>query len=100
MNLGPVAAVMPDVPANPRPDGLGYNPRCIRRDINPHASRVTHANFTYQLITQPANSDVGNFQSGMQGNFTIGHWGVHVGGHYTIGADPGGVCCPQRTESE
>jgi tyrosinase len=34
VNLGPVSVAI-DVPikANPRADGLGYNPRCVRRDI-------------------------------------------------------------------
>jgi tyrosinase len=27
----------------------------------------------------------------MQGLFSLGQWGVHTGGHFTVGGDPGGV---------
>lgn len=27
----------------------------------------------------------------MQGQFALGQWGVHTGGHFTIGGDPRGV---------
>ncbi|KAH9214621.1 hypothetical protein DL95DRAFT_435895 [Leptodontidium sp. 2 PMI_412] len=90
VNLGPVFPSISGVPPNPQFDGLGYNPRCLRRDINPHAAAVTATNYTYKLITEPLNADIYWFQTVMQGQFADGKWGVHTGGHFTIGGDPGG----------
>jgi len=52
---------------------------------------VTATNYTYALITDPLHADIYWFQTVMQGQFPEGKWGVHTGGHYTIGGDPGGV---------
>ncbi|KAH7348468.1 hypothetical protein BKA65DRAFT_261082 [Rhexocercosporidium sp. MPI-PUGE-AT-0058] len=90
VNLGPLAASISDVPPNPQADGLGYNPRCLRRDVNPNSSAVTATNYTYSLITEPLHADIYWFQTVMQGQFPEGKWGVHAGGHFTIGGDPGG----------
>lgn len=90
VNLGPVFPSISEVPVNPQFDGLGYNPRCLRRDVNPHAAAVTATNYTYHLINDPANADIYWFQTVMQGQFDLGRWGVHTGGHFTIGGDPGG----------
>ncbi|KAK4194155.1 hypothetical protein QBC40DRAFT_321258 [Triangularia verruculosa] len=87
VNLGPIAPIL-QLPRNPRSDGLGYNPRCLRRDVNKNSAAVTTANYTYDLITK--NNDVYWFQTVMEGQFPQGKWGVHAGGHYTIGGDPGG----------
>lgn|SRR3569833_1059735 len=89
VNLGPVAGVMPDVPNNTRSDGYGYNPRCLRRDVNKYSAAVTTVNYTLDLIEN--NSDIYWFETVMQGQPTQGKWGVHAGGHFTIGGDPGGV---------
>ncbi|OBR09910.1 Tyrosinase central domain-containing protein [Colletotrichum higginsianum IMI 349063] len=87
-NLGPLAPVLTDVPPNPRQDGLGYNPRCLRRDINPNSSKFTSEAHTYDLLTQ--NPDIYWFQTVMQGEMEKGQPGVHGGGHFTISGDPGG----------
>ncbi|KAK3690371.1 hypothetical protein B0T22DRAFT_380032 [Podospora appendiculata] len=87
VNLGPLAPTL-TIKANPRSDGLGYNPRCLRRDINKNAAAVTTANYTLDLITK--NSNVYWFQTVMEGQFAQGKWGVHSGGHYTISGDPAG----------
>lgn len=94
VRLGPIQGTLPDVPANPQTDGLGYNPRCLRRDVNIHSAAVTKTNFTYDLITNPGYTDIYWFETAMQGIFSIGEWGVHTGGHFTIGGDPGGVSSP------
>ncbi|GAB7359888.1 hypothetical protein MBLNU230_g7416t1 [Neophaeotheca triangularis] len=88
-NLGPVAPYLEDVRANPRPDGLGYNPRCLRRDIGAYVAKreSTDANTT-ALITE--NTDIGSFQTIMQGVFDQGIVGVHTAGHMWIAGDPGG----------
>ncbi|KAI9641430.1 hypothetical protein NHQ30_010237 [Ciborinia camelliae] len=90
VHLGPVFGTISGTPVNPRADGFGYNPRCLRRDVNVHSAAVTQTNYTYDLITNPSNADIYWFQTVMQGLFSIGEWGVHTGGHFTIGGDPGG----------
>ncbi|KAF2748439.1 Di-copper centre-containing protein [Sporormia fimetaria CBS 119925] len=84
VNLGPVIS-----PGNPGPFGLGYNPRCIKRDISQFAANgwskdedvadliKTHKNFYW-------------FSTLMQGDFMKGYLGVHTAGHFTVGGDPGG----------
>ncbi|KAK5659064.1 hypothetical protein OQA88_1152 [Cercophora sp. LCS_1] len=88
VNIGPIAPSLTNLPRNPRSDGLGYNPRCLRRDVNRNAAAVTFSNYTYNLITQ--NKDAYWFQTVMEGQFPQGKWGVHTGGHYTVGGDPAG----------
>ncbi|EMR89560.1 hypothetical protein ACHAPC_005106 [Botrytis cinerea] len=90
VHLGPVFGTISGTPVNPQADGFGYNPRCLRRDVNVHSAAVTKTNYTYDLITNPSNADIYWFQTVMQGLFSIGEWGVHTGGHYTVGGDPGG----------
>lgn len=58
VNLGPVAPTIANIPINPQPDGLGYNPRCLRRDVNVNSAIVTHSNYTYHLITDHLNADI------------------------------------------
>ncbi|KAI5776378.1 tyrosinase central domain-containing protein [Geopyxis carbonaria] len=88
VNLGPVAAVLSGVTANPSADGLGYNPRCLKRDLNPAAAAWTTTAETVALIT--GQQTLGGFQTRMQGDFANGFLGVHSGGHFSIGGDPGG----------
>ena len=89
MNLGPATPVLPDIHPNPQSNGLGYNPRCIVRDISSYVStRWTKDSDIYDLIV--GYTDVGSFQSRLQGDFPNGYLGIHAGGHYTIGGDPGG----------
>jgi len=70
-------------PKNPRSDGYGYNPRCIRRDISNYLTQrdATTAKIA-SLITGAAN--INAFQTQMQANN-----GVHPAGHFTISGDPG-----------
>ncbi|KAF9638021.1 Tyrosinase [Lasiodiplodia theobromae] len=89
VNLGPVSSTMPGIEPNPQPDGLGYNPRCLRRDINQYiSSSWTKDNDTAWLIRE--HDDIGTFQRWMQGVISSKFFGVHAGGHMTIGGDPGG----------
>lgn len=79
------------IPPNPRPDGLGYNPRCIRRDLSiQSALGANDANITSLITLSPT---VGTFQDTMQSAFfspTNPEYGVHTAGHYIVGGDPGG----------
>lgn len=62
------------VPPNPQADGLGYNPRCLSRDINTQAFNETRDEMVVDLITN--YPDILSFQNKMQ-NFTLGVMGVH-----------------------
>lgn len=88
VNLGPVSPVLPDLNPNPEFTGLGYNPRCLRRDINKAASAWTSDSYVTSLIKSSA--DFLSFSTTMQGDFGAGFLGVHTGGHFTVGGDPGG----------
>jgi hypothetical protein len=89
VNLGPVTPLLSYIHPNPQSDGLGYNPRCIVRDISSYVStNWTKDSDIYDLIV--GYTDVGSFQSRLQGDFPKGYLGIHAGGHFTIGGDPGG----------
>jgi len=88
VNLGPVVGLFADSPHNPQSNGLGYNPRCLRRDISSVASASTSDRNTSDLIMDYSN--IGDFQDTMQGDFAAGLIGVHTAGHYIVGGDPGG----------
>ncbi|CAO2649725.1 Nn.00g010170.m01.CDS01 [Neocucurbitaria sp. VM-36] len=89
VNLGPVAPVLTDIKPNPELTGLGYNPRCLRRDISKAASQGwTKDSDVASLIKN--SKDFLTFTNTMQGDFPNGFLGVHTGGHFTIGGDPGG----------
>lgn len=92
VHLGPVASGLPGIaPPNPQPDGLGYNPRCLRRDQSQYSARTasTDKNST-DLIKQ--NPTIESFQDVMQGGFNFGLplLGVHTAGHFWVNGDPGG----------
>lgn len=94
VHLGPVSpSVDPAPPRNPRSDGYGDNPRCLRRDIsNQLSSRYSRTEDIVSLITN--SRDLATFQNVMQGagGFGLGGggMGVHSAGHFTIAGDPGG----------
>jgi tyrosinase len=77
VNLGPVSSSTTSVDG-----GLGYNPRCLSRDINPYiaAGYLTWSDL-YYIISQ---TDIYDFQMTLQGIPGIGI-GTHGGGHYTVG---------------
>lgn len=87
--LGPMSPAYDNLTANPRADGLGLNPRCLRRDINPWVStRFTSDLNTSSLIE--TYDDISDFQTVMQGNFPAAEMGTHTAGHMSINGDPGG----------
>jgi tyrosinase len=70
-------------PRNPRQDGYGYNPRCIKRDISGYlVQRDSTPAKTAALITN--SKTIGSFQDTMQAAN-----GVHSSGHFTVSGDPG-----------
>lgn len=94
VSLGPKSTVVDNIPKNPRSDGLGANPRCLRRDVNRNSALGATANYTYSLIMD--NKDIDSFYNRYLGQPPLKNdahpWGLHNAGHYIIGGDPGGVC--------
>lgn len=92
VHLGPVVLPQYGSPnftsaANP----LADNPRCLKRDLNGYVTKKwsSFRNST-RLIADYDTIEL--FQAYMQGDtrYVLGELGVHGGGHYTIGGDPGG----------
>jgi tyrosinase len=73
----------PAPPKNPRADGFGYNPRCIKRDISNYLTQrdATTAKIAALITT---SKTIGSFQDTMQSG-----QGVHGAGHFTVAGDPG-----------
>src|SRR4051794_28267023 len=93
VSLGPKSTIVRNIPANPRADGLGSNPRCLRRDVNKNSAAGARANYTYSAIMD--NKDIDSFYNRYLGQPQLKGdthpWGIHSAGHYIIGGDPGGV---------
>lgn len=92
VHLGPVDPSLQIHGLKAQPgNGLDYNPRCLRRDISSYVSMMwTKTSDVMRLLKN--YTEIGPFQDVMQGFSPEEHFGVHGGGHYTIGGDPGGVC--------
>ncbi|KAF7443068.1 Tyrosinase domain containing protein [Pyrenophora tritici-repentis] len=85
VNLGPIdlADGADKIPKNSRRDGLGYNPRCVKRDLTSYlTTRFTHPQQIADFITK--HKDIKSFQDDFQA-FN----GMHSVGHLTISGDPG-----------
>jgi tyrosinase len=66
VSLGPSRmARSSSVPKNPQADGLGSNPRCLRRDINRNAAMGATADRAYKLIAE--SNDINAFYNGLLG---------------------------------
>ena len=78
VNLGP-ASYEPKVGNG---SGLDYNPRCMKRDVSLDFAKTTKPTDVVALIG--GNNDLEAFSS----FFELPN-GLHAGGHFTIGGDPG-----------
>ncbi|KAI9036121.1 tyrosinase family protein [Aspergillus affinis] len=87
VNLGPVLPSL-NVTKGQNGTGLNYNPRCLRRDISKYSANWTTTEIISDLILDHDN--IWTFQNRLQGDAATGYVGIHSGGHYTIGGDPGG----------
>lgn len=88
LNLGPVTLNLPGNASLSNGDGLAYNPRCLKRDLTNFANqRFANASSIARLIL--ISFDIEDFQMRMQGVPGSDDIGVHGGGHYAIGGDPG-----------
>lgn len=89
VNMGPVALDAPGGVVVTNPDGpLAYNPRCLKRDLS-NAVNANYANATAILSNILKPQTVADFQLQLQGIPGSGNIGVHGGGHYSLGGDPG-----------
>lgn len=89
VNLGPIALDVPGGgPQQSNPAGpFAHNPRCLRRDLSDAVNqRFANASSVRHVLSQDT---VANFQMIMQGIPGSGDIGVHGGGHYSLGGDPG-----------
>ncbi|USW53164.1 Putative tyrosinase copper-binding domain, di-copper centre-containing domain superfamily [Septoria linicola] len=74
VNLGPMAPALAYITPNPQKDGLGHNPRCLRRDIGAHAAKTwSKDSDAHALITQSPTSAPSKRRC-----------------HFFTGGDPGG----------
>ncbi|KAI1088384.1 hypothetical protein F5B19DRAFT_428377 [Rostrohypoxylon terebratum] len=93
VSLGPTSMSMgANVPKNPRSDGTGKNPRCLRRDVNRDATMGARADRAFHLLNNSANIDT--FYNELLGTPPPKNdpypWGIHTAGHYVAAVDPGG----------
>ncbi|KAI1764646.1 Di-copper centre-containing protein [Hypoxylon sp. FL1150] len=93
VNLGPTSmSTATNVTKNPRADGTGLNPRCLRRDVNRNAAMGATADRAYDLIT--GNDEMDGFYNQLLGTPPPQNdpypWGIHTAGHYIAAVDPGG----------
>ncbi|OAA60507.1 putative domain, di-copper centre [Niveomyces insectorum RCEF 264] len=93
VSLGPTQmATGSNLPKNPRSDGTGSNPRCLRRDVNRNAAMGATADRAYSLIH--GNDNIDGFYEQLLGSPIPKNdpypWGIHTAGHYIAAVDPGG----------
>ncbi|KAF3054156.1 hypothetical protein E8E11_011943 [Didymella keratinophila] len=88
VNLGPAALQLTNGSTIANGNGLSYNPRCLKRDLTDYANKKW-ANATAVVSLILVNKDIDSFQMTMQGIPGSGNIGVHGGGHYSMGGDPG-----------
>ncbi|KAF2112089.1 hypothetical protein BDV96DRAFT_614416 [Lophiotrema nucula] len=91
IHLGPLMPTMDpalNIPKNPRTDGFGDNPRCLRRDVNNYY--ITNWMKPTDLAAQiTGTTTIGKFQDTLQNGFSTSQ-ALHSSGHFSIWGDPGG----------
>lgn len=89
VNLGPAALDEPGgISASNSNGSLSYNPRCLKRDLTDYVVQK-YANATAVLSNILDYDNVYDFEYAMQGVPGSGSLGIHGGGHYAMGGDPG-----------
>ncbi|KAJ5290822.1 Di-copper centre-containing protein [Penicillium angulare] len=88
LHLGPAALSLPGGNMSIASNPLNYNPRCLKRDLT-SALLQSYANYTSIVSLILENNDIWDFEMVMQGVPGSGAIGVHGGGHYSMGGDPG-----------
>ncbi|CAN9145974.1 unnamed protein product [Alternaria alternata] len=98
VNLGPLFPASECVALNPNQDfgpsyGLGYNPRCLMRDITSFTGEgwLKDDDVVSLLKSDSYQSFWENLQGGAPpNNFENNFMGVHTAGHFILGGDPAG----------
>ena len=87
VNVGPVRPGMDGLKANPN-GSLGYNPRCLRRDLTSYTAGkwFTAANL-FNITIGSASGSIADFQNELQGRFADGFLGMHAAGHFAVGGE-------------
>ncbi|KAF2997425.1 hypothetical protein E8E13_005848 [Curvularia kusanoi] len=88
VNLGPVLLPLPNGTVVSTGSGFAPNPRCLKRDLTSSINRA-FANASSIATTILSNPTIASFQTALQGVPGSGNIGVHGGGHYALGGDPG-----------
>ncbi|KAI8963059.1 Di-copper centre-containing protein [Daldinia sp. FL1419] len=93
VSLGPTSmSTATNITKNPRSDGTGSNPRCLRRDVNRNAAMGAKADRAFHLIDN--NPEMDGFYNELLGTPPPKDdpypWGIHTAGHYIAAVDPGG----------
>ncbi|KAI2614782.1 Di-copper centre-containing protein [Hypoxylon fragiforme] len=93
VSLGPTSMSMgSNLPKNPKADGTGPNPRCLRRDVNKNAFMGATADRAFSLLND--NAEMDGFYNQLLGTPPPRNdpypWGIHTAGHYVAAVDPGG----------
>lgn len=66
VSLGPTSMTTGvNIPKNPRADGTGSNPRCLRRDVNRNAIMGATADRVFKLLND--NHDMDSFYNELLG---------------------------------
>jgi tyrosinase len=90
VNLGPVRPGMIALP--PSPTGpLGYNPRCLRRDVTSTPMSYMSASNLLNVTVGAGSRSIALFQNELQGRFPDGFIGMHAAGHFVAGGDASDV---------
>lgn len=80
IHLGPGPGSLPGSAVGPS-NGLGYNPRCLKRDVGP--SVPTNYNMYVDVMNVMNQATIAKFQDFMQTGKPAGV-GIHGAGHYII----------------
>ncbi|KAB8231515.1 tyrosinase family protein [Aspergillus alliaceus] len=88
VSMGPAALSLPGGNMSAVANPLEYNPRCMKRSLTTEIVKK-YANFPKIVELILESEDVWDFQMTMQGVPGSGSIGVHGGGHYSMGGDPG-----------
>ncbi|KAL6407532.1 tyrosinase [Ilyonectria robusta] len=87
VNLGPVSPGMDGMEVSPT-GALGYNPRCLVRDLSRYPGKTWFtASNLFNLTLGAASGSIALFQNEFQGRFGDEFLGVHAAGHFTMGGD-------------
>jgi tyrosinase len=88
VNMGPSFLSTPGGNVTGMSNPLDYNPRCFTRDLTTSILQQFN-NYTSIVHLILNNHNVWDFQTDLQGLPGTGLLGVHGGGHYAMGGDPG-----------